>query len=184
VKGMIQGNAKAYVKEAVKRLNSYGYNVQVFLLNAASMGVPQKRERVFFVCSRKELNFPKLKMDFNEKAITFGEIEHCNLPSDLTEFAHTGWKKAKQGEPIGNFMSDIRFSDKRVSNTIRSSGGSYHSTQPRHLSKKELSQIGSYPLDYNFKTIEPKYLIGMSVPPVMMAQISHQIYLQWFANHG
>ena len=68
---MIAGNAKAYVKEAVKRLNDYGYSVQVFLLNAASMGVPQKRERVFFVCSRKELNYPKLKMEFNEKAITF-----------------------------------------------------------------------------------------------------------------
>lgn len=26
----------------------------------------------------------------------------------------------------------------------------------------------------------PKYLIGMSVPPVMTAQVAHQIYLQWF----
>lgn len=26
----------------------------------------------------------------------------------------------------------------------------------------------------------PKYLIGMSVPPVMTAQIANQIYLQWF----
>ena len=42
------------------------------------------------------------------------------------------------------------------------------------------------PLDYNFKNIEPKYLIGMSVPPVMTAQIAHQIYLQWFKtiNHA
>ena len=37
-----------------------------------------------------------------------------------------------------------------------------------------------YPQDYNFKTIQPQYLIGMSVPPVMMAQIANQIYLQWF----
>ena len=28
-------------------------------------------------------------------------------------------------------------------------------------------------------TNKAKYLIGMSVPPVVMAQISQQIYLQW-----
>lgn len=28
--------------------------------------------------------------------------------------------------------------------------------------------------------IPQKYLIGMSVPPVMTAQIAHQINLQWF----
>ena len=38
---------------------------------------------------------------------------------------------------------------------------------------------GSYPLDYNFRDIEPKYLIGMSVPPVMTAQIANQIKIQW-----
>jgi hypothetical protein len=43
-------------------------------------------------------------------------------------------------------------------------------------------QIGSFPLDYNFKKIDVKYLIGMSVPPIMTAQVSYQIYLQWFKN--
>jgi DNA (cytosine-5)-methyltransferase 1 len=39
--------------------------------------------------------------------------------------------------------------------------------------------IGSYPLDYNFINNEPGYLIGMSVPPVMTAQIALEIYNQW-----
>lgn len=39
---------------------------------------------------------------------------------------------------------------------------------------------GGSTMGYNFNSIEPKYLIGMSVPPVMAAQIAHQIYLQWF----
>ena len=43
----------------------------------------------------------------------------------------------------------------------------------------EYKIIGTYPLDYNFKKIEPKYLIGMSVPPVMTAQIATEIYNQW-----
>jgi DNA (cytosine-5)-methyltransferase 1 len=44
----------------------------------------------------------------------------------------------------------------------------------------ECKLIGSYPMDYNFKKIAPNYLIGMSVPPLMTAQIAHQIWLQWF----
>ena len=30
--------------------------------------------------------------------------------------------------------------------------------------------------------MEPQYFIGMSVPPVMTAQIAHQVYLQWLKN--
>ena len=48
-----------------------------------------------------------------------------------------------------------------------------------YMNTSELCQIGSYPLDYNFNKNEPHYLIGMSVPPVMIAQIATQIYEQW-----
>ena len=65
VKGMLQGNAKTYVKRVKNEFEKAGYKVQLFLLNAASMGVPQKRERVFFICQRNDLNFPKLELKFN-----------------------------------------------------------------------------------------------------------------------
>ena len=71
VKGLIQGNARAYVHRIKKEFEAAGYKVQLFFLNAASMGVPQKRERVFFICQRNDLNFPKLELKFNEEAINF-----------------------------------------------------------------------------------------------------------------
>lgn len=37
---------------------------------------------------------------------------------------------------------------------------------------------GSYPIDYNFMDVQPRYLIGMSVPPIMMAQVAYQVYQQ------
>ncbi|MEY4573777.1 MAG: Flavobacterium phage vB FspS tooticki6, partial [Bacteroidota bacterium] len=37
----------------------------------------------------------------------------------------------------------------------------------------------SYPLDYDFLKLKPHYLIGMSVPPIMIAQIASEIYEQW-----
>ena len=67
-----------------------------------------------------------------------------------------------------------------VCNTVTSSGDICLYDIARKPVKNEICSVGSYPQDYNFKTIQPQYLIGMSVPPVMMAQIANQIYLQWF----
>lgn len=49
----------------------------------------------------------------------------------------------------------------------------------RYLSKQEFLHIGSYPTDYNFGGQNEGYMIGMSVPPVMVAQIATKIYEQW-----
>ena len=182
VKGIIQGNAKAYSKEIAKKMTAAGYVVQVFCLNAASMGVPQKRERVFFIGHKKEFLLPKLELVFNEAGVTFGEIQHSDLNGNLTPLTLSRWHKTKQGHKVGLYKSDLKFKDAAICTTIRSNGTSYHSTQPRELSDLEIIQIGTYPMDYNFKKIKPQYLIGMSVPPVMTAQISHQIYLQWLSK--
>jgi len=60
----------------------------------------------------------------------------------------------------------------------------FHPLEPREYSKQELCMVGSYPLDYNFLNIKANYLIGMSVPPVMTAQVAYQVYLQLFKNIG
>ena len=36
------------------------------------MGVPQKRERVFFIATNKRYKFPSLVLEFNEKPIKYG----------------------------------------------------------------------------------------------------------------
>jgi DNA (cytosine-5)-methyltransferase 1 len=187
VKGLIQGNAKAYVHRIKKEFEAAGYKVQLFLLNAASMGVPQKRERVFFICQRKDLNLPKLKLEFNEKQIIFKEYQEQNNINDLTDVQFDLWKKQK---PTDKTLADVRnapngftdylLNENEVIPTITSGGKFLLKNQPRWMNKNEFCQGGTYPLDYNFKKIEPKYLIGMSVPPVMTAQIATEIYNQWF----
>lgn len=182
VKGLIQGNAKSYVKKIKAGFEDAGYKVQLFLLNAASMGVPQKRERVFFICQRNDLNFAPLKLAFDERAILFGDIKPTAndvIDNEITDLYLKYWKETKQGDPIGMFKTNKKMAQNMVPHTLTSQDKHYHATEPRLLSKHEACQIGSYPLDYNFKDVEPKYLIGMSVPPVMTAQIAHQIYLQW-----
>ena len=194
VKGIIQGNAKVYSKQIVRTMTEAGYNVQVFMLNAASMGVPQKRERVFFIGYRKELGFGKLKLAFNERPVLFGQVADMQDNEEtLRDAEKRVWHLVKKSD---NSLSDAykRYSGsdsffshnilnfERIANTITGSGGGQQIIYElkRHLNDKETCLCGTYPLDYNFKAIEPKYLIGMSVPPVMIAQIARQIAIQWF----
>lgn len=96
VKGIIQGNAKWYSKEIVRRMEANGYAVQVFCLNAASMGVPQKRERVFFIGHRKELGLSKLRLEFDEYPIPFGTTSPNGLGNRASGKDLTYWNAANK----------------------------------------------------------------------------------------
>jgi DNA (cytosine-5)-methyltransferase 1 len=190
VKGIIQGNAKSYSKKIVQKMTAAGYTVQVFCLNAASMGVPQKRERVFFIGYRNGLDYPRLRMEFKERAITFGElrsekgIDHGNGRQELIKNRVKSDKNCNDVNQrlygkLSGFNADLAHDDE-VKNTITSGEIDWRFYDGLGCTDEDYIQCGTYPLDYNFKTVKPKYLIGMSVPPVMTAQIATQIKEQWF----
>ena len=178
VKGLIQGNARIYMRAINEALIDAGYSVQLFLLNSASMGVPQIRERVFFICHRKDLKFPKLKLGFDERPIPFSEISEDAPTGLLTEKYNRYWEIAKQGKAVGKFLTICKAKWKYPCHTI-TSGHIYHPLQKRTLIDKEYIKAGSFPSDFNFLKTDAKYIIGMSVPPIMIAQISKQIQIQW-----
>lgn len=190
VKGMLIGNAKIYCKKIKEVFIEAGYEVQLFLLNAATMGVPQKRERVFFIARRKDLKLPELKLSFNEKQISLQEVEKnlSNIFEKPTPPAYANyWLQCKQGQsiakfhPKGSFFNTIKLHKNEPMPTIATKKQCYmHYAKPFVPHDDIFKLCGAYALDYNFLDIDPVYLIAMSVPPVVMAQISHQIYLQWF----
>lgn len=51
--------------------------------------------------------------------------------------------------------------------------------QPRHLSDTELLKMSSWPRDYDFCGRRPDYVLGMSVPPLMIYGIASRILEQW-----
>lgn len=165
VKGLIQGNAKAYAKEIKLRFEKAGYRVQLFLLNAASMGVPQRRERLFFIGLRNDFSLPPLKLNFAERGITVGEF--------AVKVPHTRTKSEKR-------FGDKVLNKNEVCPTLTTKIDLFYDKQSIDLAS--YCKIGSYPTDYNFGNVRPISLIGMSVPPVVAAQISHQIYLQWLSK--
>lgn len=187
VKGMLQGNAKGYVIEIKRQFEEAGYNCQIFLLNAATMGVPQKRERVFVLCSRKDLTLPKIVLNFNDKPISFSQIsDDKDESSSLTEEQLKYWLQCRPGEshskyhPTGSRFGYTKVNSYQPIPTLTTKPDSLeHDKYKRSLNLQEWILAGSFPKDYNFLDVNPKYLIGMSVPPVMMAQVAHQVYLQW-----
>ena len=191
VKGLTAGNAKGYVNEIFKAFRADGYKPQMFLMNGASMGVPQRRERVFFVAQRNDLNFPKIRLDFHEKPILFGEVrsekgvplkEGSRLKTLLDNRKPTDRKLADINERLsGHYkgFTNYIWSDDQVCGTIASGGSYFRMYDGMGMSKQDFINVQSFPQDYDFIDQNPQYVCGMSVPPVMMAQIAKQVELQW-----
>ena len=188
VKGMLQGNAKGYVKMILDKFKDAGYKVQLFLLNSATMGVPQRRERIFFIGLRNDIDLQKLKLEFNEKPILYKDIEEYGYENKIIPGDVKYWKICKAGKsistvhPKGHRFNAIKLSQYKVVNTIANSSNLYHYKEERSLNNKELDSVGSFPLDYKFLKNKHQYLIGMSVPPLMIQKISEQIYKQWLSK--
>lgn len=188
VKGMLIGNAKWYTREIVREFEKIGYKCQVFLLNAATMGVPQKRERVFFIAHKTEKS---LSLSFDQPTIPFKEVYQPNVVTKLGPKQKHLWDNRKPSDRgldsinkrlygKESYFSHRILKDNEIAPTITA-----HSqkqmilyNEPRHLSDLETMLIGSYPTDYNFLKTQPGYLIGMSVPPVMMANVAYEVYNQ------
>lgn len=210
VKGLLLGDAKQYVRQIYREFDLAGYYCQHWLLDASKMGVPQRRERVFFIALRKDLAkpflkqmnlfdiLPEIKLEFNEKEIPFEEIETNKTNYGIKECTidqKKWWDLANEGcsfaekHPKGSWFSCAKVARKQVINTIvgsarASASGFYHYSEPRHLNVEEYQLAGTYPMDYNFTEFNsnPVYLIGMSVPPVMTANIATEIYSQWLSK--
>jgi DNA (cytosine-5)-methyltransferase 1 len=189
VKGLILGNAKGYVKEIFAAFKEAGYDAQLFLFNAARMGVPQARERTFFIARRRDLGWGKLEMTFNEQPISVREA-WANLPPQtanrLSSETTALWQKAKPGQSMadvnnrGKGFNNIKLPWHRPSGTIASSGGLYHPLEPRMVAGGEILRLQTFPDDYNFCKAKPQYVCGMSVPPFMTQRVALEIGRQWF----
>jgi len=205
VKGLLLGAAKEYVRKIYNAFDEAGYYCQHFLLDASKMGVPQRRERVFFICLRKDLaskflhwqdmftEVPKIEMEFNEKEIPFKEIEDKTDFNTLNHLAVSKlWDLCLPGNSFstvhekGSFFNGSKSDKDRALPTLTANPGGtrgvWHYNIKRPINNLEIKKAGSYPLDYNFLNVKLNYLIGMSVPPVMTAQIATKIYEQWLSK--
>ena len=50
------------------------------------------------------------------------------------------------------------------------------------LKELPIIKCSTFPTDYNFLDQKAGYLCGMSVPPVMMAQVASMVWEQWLSK--
>lgn len=202
VKGLLLGSAKEYVRRIYKAFDEAGYYCQHFLLDASKMGVPQRRERVFFICLRKDLalkflkyadmftQLPEINILFNEQPINYKEVREFDVKDykPLSNKILNYWTICIAGNDLstvhekGSYFNEVKLHPDKPCCTIRAKDLPYDYAQPRKITKSEVIKIGTFPSDYNFNNLRPEYIIGMSVPPVMTAQIATEIYNQWLSK--
>lgn len=194
VRGMMIGKARGFVSLVLSRLRELGYRPQIFLLNSATMGVPQKRERLFFVAVREDQPFPPLRLEFNESPILYGEIRNGDGPPlNKQGTTYRRWLKRR---PADSDMGDISLreegkqrsfntrlmNDKKVPNTLLSSSVYVRYKEPCRISDVDAIRMQTFPADYDFMDANVQYVCGMSVPPLMMKRIAEQIHMQWLVE--
>jgi len=206
VKGLLLGAAKSYVREIYREFDKAGYYCQHWLLNASKMGIPQRRERVFFIALRKDLagpflqhkDFftyaPELNLVFNDKEIPFKDFDSGLYGKKLSPYVYKYFELVKPGESVCNALrrkghKETLFSYAKVNPnnplktiTANNDSGEFRHDFPYYLHNDDIVLGGSFPFDYNFLNLKVKYLIGMSVPPVMTARISQRVYDQWLSK--
>lgn len=189
VKGLLVGKARGYVHDILQGFDEAGYTVQLFCLNAACMGVPQRRERVFFIGRRKDMTLPKLRLEFHEPPIPFGQVRAAH--GKPTDSFYACLLKSKQrsdsnlsdiyqrlyGKNRG-FNSAVVWDD-RIAPTITSNGAFFRACDDALFSDADLMACQTFPEDYDFDGQNVQYVCGMSVPPLMMKKIAEGIFVQW-----
>ena len=205
VKGILLGDAIDYARRIYESFDEAGYYCQHWLLNAKDMGVPQRRERVFFICIRKDIatplletvslfeSKPTLELIFNEEHILFGEFADYKGEEIRGEKLRYYWEnRVPEYDGMGDTTKRIlgvekcfnhRYDkDNEVCHTLTAKDACFCYSQPRRHSVGDVLNMSTFPQDYDFIKQSPHYVCGMSVPPVMMAQISTKVYEQWLSK--
>ncbi len=187
VEGLMKGEAWGYVQKIYKLLNEIGYKVKHWLCKGEYMGVPQARNRVFFVALREDIDFDlfNLDMSFNYAPVTFGEIrsEH-GIPIkgetmqkliSLFEYGDADLSFACQRlRGKGSFFNNNYLYDEKVNRTLTAKCVNIRVCDKKYMSSEDIIHSQTFPEDYdfiNFSQTNVHYICGMSVPPLMIKRI-------------
>lgn len=164
---LLKKNDASY-KKIMSDFKSLGYNVRCDLYHAEEYGVPQTRERVFIVGTRKDLSEFVPPKPLGKAPVTAREaLRDLETTSENKAFSHI-WSKANATTEQGNrkMIAD------RPGYTIRAEchgNIQFHYSLPRRISMREAARIQSFPDTFVFPCglRDTERQIGNAVPPVL-----------------
>ncbi len=179
VKGLLTMNNGDAIKQIISDFEKLGYNVSYKLLLTANFEVPQKRERVLIIGTKKNIlppfKFPKDILNKDtwlclDKAIA--DLENKEEGSINNHF----WSKAKKNKGQGN-NSVSQYQPGPTMRAEHHGNIEFHWNKKRRLSAREAARIQSFPDDFIFypSTSSAYRQIGNAVPPVFAWHIAKYI---------
>lgn len=179
VRGLLTMNGGEAIQTITKDFEKLGYNVIYKLLTAADFGVPQTRERVIIVGTRKDklplFEYPKPildKINWVSLKEAIGDLEKL----EEGKISNHYWSKAKKNTGQGN---SIVSADKPgpTMRTEHHGNIEFHWNGTRRLSAREAARIQSFPDNMIFypSTSAAYKQIGNAVPPVLAWHIASAI---------
>ena len=196
VSGLIKGVAKGYFKIFLQGMRDAGYNVKAYLANGKYLGVPQARQRVFYIGVRNDLKlepvFPQPQQFVYTLKDAIWDLRNETKEPDCwqdkrpdgTPFMYAygkEWEQLSQGQQSNKYFNVIRAAWDKPCNTVLATAARAasvcHPTENRKFTIKELKRIFGFPDDFilfgNYK--EQWARLGNSVPPPMIYFISKKI---------
>lgn len=168
VKALLQN--EEWLNQVVAEFEGVGFDVTYDLYRAADFGVPQTRERVLIIGTKKGL--PEFQKPAPVRSAAnwvtakeaIGDLEDRKLDK---EFKHI-WSMAAKSPEQGN----RRLNPDRPGYTIRAEchgNIQFHYSLPRRISMREAARIQSFPDSFEFPSglRETERQIGNAVPPVL-----------------
>lgn len=197
VKGILsfrESDGELVVEKIKNKLRRINYYVNFILVDSSNFGVPQKRERVFFIGSniknkKKVDECIELIKNHKERIVTvydaISDLENCDenveinhIFSKHSEEMIEKIKKTPMGKSVMRNFSDAfrRLYYDRPSTTVKENHGGVHihPIRNRVLTPRELARLQSFPDNFLFKSNKANILkqIGNAVPPKLAFEIS------------
>lgn len=196
VKGLLILKKGSIFQNVVKEFQKQGYKTYHALLNAANYGVPQKRERVFIVGIRKDINvdfvFPKAthseKGDNTKPWVGIDIVIEKSIDKEKYYFSQKavqGMKNAKKNMKRG-LAQDM--AKPCLTITSHLAKVSLNSRDPvllvdaqkeiyRRFTPREAARIQSFPESFKFNVSDASayHQIGNAIPPVMMWHVANAL---------
>ena len=188
VKGIMTANKHEAFPLIIQEFENSWYDVKYTVLNSATFGVPQKRERVIIVGFRKDLNidfeFPKVVISDENRFVPLIECIENKVEEKyfFSKKAVAGMMKKRETMNKGR-AQDI----KKPCNTVGAhlAKVSLNSTDPvlftegryRRFTPREVARIQSFPEDFCLTGSESSQYraLGNAIPPVMLWYVAKKI---------
>jgi DNA (cytosine-5)-methyltransferase 1 len=157
------------------------------------MGVPQTRQRVFFIALRKDVfkgfDLHSLNMSFNYEPITYGMIktptgDKITAKSILELLPHVEYgdiylaAACEKVKGKKSFFNEMILYDDRPCWTLRAKPSYYRYGTDESITIEDIIRVQTFPTDYDFINYTKSnvcYICGMSVPPIMIKRIVNRL---------